>query len=75
MQHSEHGGIITLEICDLAPSAGGLQTFEIYQIKNQDVKKQLVTAANDQAFISEAPLGLCILCRCFTFGREIWRKI
>jgi len=27
-----------VEICDLAPSSGGLQTFEIYQIKNENMK-------------------------------------
>ena len=59
-----------LEICDLAPSAGGLQTFEIYQIKNEDVKKQLVTAANDQAFISGAPL---VLVFCADASRSVER--
>jgi nitroreductase len=59
-----------LETCDLAPSAGGLQTFEIYQIKNEDVKKRLVTAANDQAFISEAPL---VLVFCADASRSIER--
>ena len=28
-----------LEACNLAPSSGGLQTFEIYQIKNKRSKK------------------------------------
>jgi nitroreductase len=59
-----------LEICDLAPSAGGLQTFEIYKIKNEEIKKQLVTAANDQAFISEAPL---VLVFCADASRSVER--
>jgi nitroreductase len=63
-----------LEICDLAPASGGLKTFEIYQIKNGDMKKQLVTVANNQAFI-RGSINTCILFRAFTFGLEIWRKI
>jgi len=59
-----------LEICDLAPSSGGLQAFEIYQIKNEDVKKQLVRAANDQAFISDAPL---VLVFCADASRSVER--
>jgi FMN reductase [NAD(P)H] len=50
-----------LEICDMAPSlslSGGLQIFEIYQIKNEDLNRRLVTASNDQIFISEVPLVL-----------------
>jgi FMN reductase [NAD(P)H] len=42
----------------MTPSSGGLQTFEIYQIKNEDLKRRLVTACNDQTFISQAPLVL-----------------
>ncbi|HSD05460.1 MAG TPA: nitroreductase family protein [Nitrosopumilaceae archaeon] len=47
-----------LEACNLAPSSGGLQTFEIYQIKNNKIKQQLVVAAKDQTFIAESPLVL-----------------
>jgi nitroreductase len=47
-----------LQACDLAPSSGGLQTYEIYRIDNADKKKALVSAAMDQAFIAEAPLVL-----------------
>lgn len=45
-----------LEACNLAPSSGGLQTFEIYQIKNKGMKERLVSAAKDQTFIAQAPL-------------------
>jgi nitroreductase len=47
-----------IESCDLAPSAGGLQSFEIYAVKGNDKKNLLTKAALDQMFISEAPLVL-----------------
>jgi nitroreductase len=58
-----------LEICDMAPSSGGLQTFEIYQIKNENLKR-LVRASNDQTFISEAPL---VLVFCANPSRSVQR--
>ena len=50
-----------LEASNLAPSSGGLQTFEIYQIKNTRMKERLVSAAKDQTFIAQAPL-LLVFC-------------
>jgi nitroreductase len=50
-----------LEACNLAPSSGGLQTFEIYQIKNQEIKERLISAAQDQTFVAQAPL-LLVFC-------------
>lgn len=50
-----------LEACDLAPSSGGLQTFEVYQIKNKEMREKLVLAAKDQTFVASAPL-LLIFC-------------
>lgn len=50
-----------LEACNLAPSSGGLQTFEIYQIKNREIKEKLVSAAKDQTFVAQAPL-LLVFC-------------
>jgi nitroreductase len=47
-----------IESCDLAPSAGGLQSFEIYAVKGNDKRNLLAKAALDQMFISEAPLVL-----------------
>jgi nitroreductase len=47
--------------CNMAPSAAGLQSFEIYQVKNEETKKRLASAAHDQAFVSEAPL-LLVFC-------------
>jgi nitroreductase len=37
---------------DTAPTAGGFQGFEIFHIKNSDVKKKLVDAANKQPYVN-----------------------
>lgn len=50
-----------LDVCDSSPSAGGLQSFEIYHVNNQYIKKQIVNAAMDQEFIAEAP-SLLVFC-------------
>ncbi|MDH2907295.1 MAG: nitroreductase family protein [Candidatus Nitrosotalea sp.] len=50
-----------LEAINLAPSSGGLQTFEIYQIENKETKEKLVSAAKDQTFVAQAPL-LLVFC-------------
>lgn len=50
-----------LEASNLAPSSGGLQTFEIYLIKNKEVRERLVAAAKDQSFIAQSSL-LLVFC-------------
>ena len=42
---------------DTAPTAGGFQGFEIYHIKNQEIKNKLVEAANNQPYV-KAPVVL-----------------
>ena len=42
---------------DTAPTAGGFQGFEIFHIKNSDIKLKLVNAANKQPYVN-APLVL-----------------
>jgi nitroreductase len=42
---------------DTAPTAGGFQGFEIYNIKNQEIKLRLVEAANKQPYVN-APVVL-----------------
>lgn len=42
---------------DTAPTAGGFQGFEIYHVKNGDIKAKLVQAANNQPYVS-APVTL-----------------
>jgi nitroreductase len=42
---------------DTAPTAGGFQGFEIYNIKNQEIKLKLVEAANKQPYVN-APVVL-----------------
>ncbi len=50
-----------IDVCDSSPSAGGLQSFEIYCVGNPEIKKQIVRASMDQEFIAEAPL-LLVFC-------------
>jgi FMN reductase [NAD(P)H] len=45
---------------DTAPTAGGFQGFEIYHVKNQDVRQKLVAAANNQPYVN-APV-LLVFC-------------
>jgi nitroreductase len=45
---------------DTAPTAGGFQGFEIYHIKNPDVKAKLIEAANNQPYVN-APV-LLVFC-------------
>lgn len=52
---------VILEACDLAPSSGGLQTFEIYKVESRERRSKLVAAAKDQAFVADAPL-LLVFC-------------
>ena len=42
---------------DTAPTAGGFQGFEIYHIKNEEIKTKLVEAANNQPYVN-APVVL-----------------
>ena len=43
---------IIFAAADTAPTAGGFQGFEIYHIKNDDIKIKLVTAANKQPYVN-----------------------
>jgi nitroreductase len=70
-KHVEEFKINTIvESCDLAPSAGGLQSYEIYQVKGNDKKNLLTRAAGDQMFISEAPL---VLVFCANASRSVYK--
>ncbi len=48
---------IILACADTAPTAGGFQGFEVYHIKNSDIKKKLVEASNNQPYVN-SPLVL-----------------
>ena len=48
---------IIFAAADTAPTAGGFQGFEIFHIKNSDIKLKLVNAANKQPYVN-APLVL-----------------
>ena len=43
---------IIFAAADTAPTAGGFQGFEIYHIKNDDIKIKLVVAANNQPYVN-----------------------
>ena len=46
-----------LAAADTAPTAGNFQGFEIFHVKNNNLKEKLVKAANDQPYVN-APLVL-----------------
>ena len=46
-----------LAAADTAPTAGNFQGFEVFYIKNREIKKRLVEAANNQPYVN-APLVL-----------------
>jgi nitroreductase len=48
---------IIFAAADTAPTAGGFQGFDIFHIKNQDIKLKLVLAANNQPYVN-APVVL-----------------
>jgi FMN reductase [NAD(P)H] len=48
---------IIFAAADTAPTAGGFQGFEIFHIKNHDIKIKLVVAANNQPYVN-APVVL-----------------
>ena len=47
-----------LETLNLAPSAGNLQSYEIYLVRDPERKAALVTAARGQEFLLQAPIVL-----------------
>jgi nitroreductase len=47
-----------LEACNLAPSAGNLQGYEIYVVTEPEQRQALVMAALGQAFLAQAPVDL-----------------
>ena len=52
---------MVLAAADTAPTAGGFQGFEIYHVKNPEIKLKLVDAANKQPYVN-APVVL-VFCR------------
>ena len=41
-----------LAAADTAPTAGNFQGFEVFYVKNKEIKKRLVEAANNQPFVN-----------------------
>jgi nitroreductase len=54
-----------LAAADTAPTAGGFQGFEVYNVKNPEIKLKLVDAANKQPYVN-APV---VLVFCMSPGR------
>lgn len=50
-----------LAAADTAPSAGNFQGFEVFYIKNKEIKKRLIEAANNQPYVN-APVVL-VFCK------------
>ena len=48
---------LLLECLCAAPSAGNLQAYEIYVVKDAKSRKRLSSSAYDQAFIAQAPVA------------------
>jgi nitroreductase len=49
-----------LEAAIQAPSAGNLQSWEFIVVKDSDLKQKLVSAAQGQAFVGEAPVVIVV---------------
>lgn len=47
-----------LNLVNLCPTAGNLQSYRIYLVKKQEIKDEIAKASLNQAFISEAPIVL-----------------
>ena len=47
-----------LEAANRAPSAGNLQSYEIYLVRSEEKRRRLVRCALDQQFIAQAPVAL-----------------
>jgi nitroreductase len=58
------------EAINRAPSAGNLQSYEVYIVRSEEMRKQLVKAAHDQQFLAEAPL---VIVFCTHPGRAVER--
>jgi hypothetical protein len=63
-----------LEACDMAPSSGDLQTYEIYYVKNHTTRKKLVSAAHNQEFLAGGAASSGIL-RSISLSSQIWQEV
>ncbi|MCS7230341.1 MAG: nitroreductase family protein [Candidatus Kryptonium sp.] len=58
------------EAINSAPSAGNLQAYEVFVVKDKDKLKQLADASLSQEFIAQAPIALVF---CANPARSRWR--
>lgn len=59
-----------LELTNLAPSAGNLQAYEVFLVKDSKKKEFLANAALGQDFIAEAPI---VFVFCANPARSAWK--
>ncbi|GAB6138576.1 nitroreductase family protein [Halanaerobaculum tunisiense] len=52
-----------LESAHFAPSAGNLQPWEFYVVKNKEKIQELVAATNDQEWMADAPVVITVCAR------------
>lgn len=58
-----------LEVANSAPSAGNLQAYQIFVVRDKAKQKRLARAAVDQDFLAQAPLNLVFCSDPFRSGR------
>jgi len=58
-----------LEVANSAPSAGNLQAYRIFLVRDKAKKKRLARAAVNQEFVSQAPIDLVFCMDPFRSGR------
>jgi len=62
-----------LKALNQAPSAGNLQAYQVYLVKDARLKRGLAKAAFDQAFVAQAPVALvfcAVAARAGRYGRR-----
>lgn len=59
-----------LEVANSAPSAGNLQAYRIFLVKDETKRQQLARAAYHQDFVAQAPIDLVFCIDPFRSGRS-----
>ena len=62
------------ESANLAPSAGNLQDYIFYAVKNKEVKEKLAQAALGQSFISDAPIAFVFFAKPSASSRKYGKR-
>jgi nitroreductase len=62
-----------LKVIQRCPTAGNLQSFRVFLIRDDGIRKKLVNAAGGQDFIAEAPISL-VFCALPEISSKKYRK-